>query len=140
MSAPWVSERPCLNAAGAERLRAAAVAEGARLGLRLSVAVVDAGGSLLAFHRADGAMPASAEVALGKAASAVAFARPSGELEDVLGRRPAFATIPDRIMMRGGLPLRIDGQVAGAVGVSGASPEQDEAVAAAALAALDAVP
>jgi len=128
--------RPDLTAAGAQHLLAAAVAEGRRLGLGLSVAVVDASGVLRAFNRDDGAMPASAEVAIGKAASAVYFARPSGALEDVVARRPAFATIPDRIMMRGGLPLLIDGVIAGAVGVSGATPEQDEAVAEAALARM----
>ncbi len=131
----WQSQ-PGLSVLGARRILDAAVAEAQRQGLKVAVAVVDAGGVLLAFQRADDAMPASAEAAIGKAASSVHFARPSGELEDIVAARAAFATIPQRIMMRGGLPLRIAGRVAGAVGVSGARPEQDEAVAAAALAAL----
>jgi len=131
----WQS-RPGLTAQGARRMLDAAVAEGQRQGLKVSVAVVDAGGVLFAFQRADGAMPASAEVAIGKAASSVYFARPSGELEDVVASRPAFATVPQRIMMRGGLPLRIEGVIAGAIGVSGARPDQDERIAAAGIAAL----
>ncbi len=135
----WV-RRPDLTVAGAECLLAAGRAEARRLGLNVAVAVVDAGGVLQAFAREDGAMPASAEIAIGKASSAIHFARPSGALEDVVAKRPAFASIPDRILMRGGLPVIIDGRIAGAVGVSGATPDQDEAVAAAALVALNAAP
>ncbi|MCB1890564.1 MAG: heme-binding protein [Rhodocyclaceae bacterium] len=131
----WV-RRPELTVAGAEHLLALARAEARRQGLKVAVAVVDAAGVLLAFAREDGAMPASAEVAIGKASSAIHFARPSGALEDVVAKRPAFASIPDRILMRGGLPVMIDGRIAGAVGVSGAAPEQDEAVAAAAVASV----
>ncbi|MCB1914576.1 MAG: heme-binding protein [Rhodocyclaceae bacterium] len=128
---------PSLTADGAQCLIDAADAEARRMGLALSLAVVDAAGVLLAFRRSDGAPPASADAAIGKAGAALAFGRPSGELEDALASRPALATLGGRTMMRGGLPLRVGGGVAGAIGVSGARPEQDEAVAIRALAAME---
>ena len=116
----------------------AALADGRARGLAVSIAVVDAAGVLLAFARLDGAIPMSADVAIGKARAAAAFERATGQLEDSVAQRPALASIPDCILMRGGLPVVLEACVAGAIGTSGASADQDEAISAAALSAIGA--
>src|SRR6201987_3626357 len=83
-----------------------------------AIAVVDRAGDLLAFLRMDGVRPDSADPAIGKARTAARLERPTAEIEDNINRgRTAF--VPAGIMsLRGGVPVRVDGQVAGAVGVA----------------------
>mmetsp|Transcript_20701 Transcript_20701/g.33470 ORF Transcript_20701/g.33470 Transcript_20701/m.33470 type:complete len:149 (-) Transcript_20701:146-592(-) len=122
----------------------AGVAEATKLGFKVCVAVCDAGGHVLALQRMDGVMPVSAEVALGKARSAVMFARETKLLEGSVngekssGAERAALLSSGHLLMEGGVPI-IDpahGKIVGAVGVSGVLPAQDAAVAKAAAASL----
>lgn len=111
----------------------AAVECGRGLGVAINVAVVDAGGNLLAFRRDDGAFLPSGRIARDKAWTAAGFGAPTGALYDALAPEPAvLAGItgqPGVAAFPGGLPLRDQGDIVGAIGVSGASAQQDEACA-----------
>ncbi len=136
--ATYVATAPFLTAAGARAVLDAALAEAARIGVPQCVAVVDAGGHLLAFGRSDGARTGSISVALTKAISAATRLRPTGEE----GGGDALTTIrlalaADRVTgMAGGLPVVVGGTTVGGVGVSSGTTDQDLAVARAGLAAL----
>ncbi len=95
-----------------------------------AIAVVDAGGNLVYLERLDNTFPAAAEVAIKKANTAATFKAPSSKLENAInGGRQALITV-GHTFLQGGIPLIIDGQVVGAVGVSGsASAQQDEDMA-----------
>ena len=102
------------------------------------IAVVDDGGNLMALERLDGTFAAGANVSIGKARTAVLFKRPTKFFEDVIrnGRTPMVA-LDDFTPLQGGVPIVVDGQVVGGVGVSGAtSAQQDEELALAGAAAL----
>lgn len=101
-----------------------------------SIAVVDAGGHLLLFERLDGSFPASATVAIEKAKTAALFKFESKKLEDAInGGRDALITV-GYTFLQGGVPITYNGQVVGAVGVSGAkSADQDREIATAGAAA-----
>lgn len=103
----------------------------------VSIAVVDANGDLLAFRRLDGASLASIDISQGKARTAARVRRPTKTLADaVAGGSTVLLSAPNIILMQGGLPISVNGVWLGAVGVSGATSEQDEQVAAAGIAAL----
>lgn len=95
-----------------------------------SIAVVDAGGHLLLFERLDASFPASATVAIEKARTAALFRFESKKLEDAInGGRDALITV-GFTFLQGGVPVLYNGQVVGAVGVSGAkSADQDREIA-----------
>jgi len=144
---PLVSRgRVTLHLAGAERVVAAAKASAAEHDLRVNVAVVDDGGHLLAFARMDGARPASAVTAMTKAVAAATMREPTGPrtLPDGtvnvhlnLALEHAAAAGGARVTtLQGGVPIVVDGQVVGAVGVGGATGEQDKAIATAGVSAL----
>ena len=119
------------------RLLAAAREEAQRHGWAVSIAVVDDGGHPLALERLDGCAPIAAYIATEKARSAALGRRDTKGYEDMInGGRTAFVSAPLLTSLEGGLPVRVDGQVIAAVGVSGVKAEQDAQVAAAALAAL----
>ncbi|MFK3724468.1 heme-binding protein [Pseudomonas monteilii] len=119
------------------RLLAAAREEAQRHGWAVSIAVVDDGGHPLALERLDGCAPIAAYIATEKARSAALGRRDTKGYEDMVnGGRTAFVSAPLLTSLEGGLPVRVDGQVIAAVGVSGVKAEQDAQVAAAALAAL----
>ena len=105
-----------------------AAAEGA---FRVVIAVVDDGGHAILLQRLDGAQWSSIDTALGKARAAVAWKRPTRLLEEsVNGGRTAFLSISQGMaLLQGGVPLEIDGQVLGAVGVSGVKATDDESIA-----------
>lgn len=106
-------------------------------GWAVSIAVVDDGGHALGLLRLDDAAPVSAEIALGKARTAALGRRDSEGYEDMINQgRTAFVSAPLPVMLTGGVVLRIDGQVIGAVGVSGVRPEQDAETARAGIAAV----
>jgi glc operon protein GlcG len=103
-----------------------------------AIAVVDPAGDLLAFLRMDSVRPASAELAIGKARTAARLQRPTEEIEDNINQgRTAFVTA-DIMALRGGVPIRVNGEVVGAVGVAGLSKQTDTGVANTAAAALTA--
>jgi glc operon protein GlcG len=144
--APVVTRnRVQLNLAGAEAILAAAKAKAAEMKLSVNVAVVDDGGHLLAFARMDGARPASGYTALTKAVTAATFRQETGPLPpkgepDVLlnlSLQAAAAAGGGKVTtLKGGVPVVIDGQVVGGVGVGGASGEQDAEIAKAGIQAL----
>jgi glc operon protein GlcG len=95
------------------------------------IAVVDDGGNLVALERLDGTFSAGANISIGKAKTAVMFKRPTKFFEDVIKNgRTAMVALPDFTPLQGGVPIMVDGQVIGGVGVSGAaSAQQDEELA-----------
>lgn len=103
----------------------------------VSIAVVDDGGHVLGQLRLDGAAPLSAHIAPAKAHSAAVGARPTKAFEDMINQgRYAFLSAPLEGMLEGGVPIVVDGQVVGAVGVSGVKSQEDAAIANAGIAAL----
>jgi glc operon protein GlcG len=105
----------------------------------IAVAVVDGAGGLLLFHALDDTQPGSQEIAVLKARTAARLHRSTKALEDgVADGRVALLTLPAVVALEGGLPIRVDGRVVGAIGVSGMGSAQDGQVAAAGLAALEA--
>ena len=103
----------------------------------VTIAIVDDGGHLLALERLDGAAPVSAYVATEKARTAAMGRRPSGAYEEMInGGRTSFLSAPLTGMLEGGVPVIVDGQVVGAVGVSGVKSTQDAQVANAGIASL----
>ena len=138
-------ERVQLNLAGAELILAAAKQKAGAGGWKMNIAVVDDGGHLLAFARMDGARPASGYTALTKAVTAATFRQetgplpPKGEPDVLLNlslQNAAAASGGKVTTLKGGVPVVVDGQVIGAVGVGGGSGEQDAEVARAGIAAL----
>src|SRR5436189_3933299 len=98
-------------------------------GYRVVIVVVDASGRMLALRRTEGAQPASDQVAIDKARTAAIFVRPSREIEKQVsdGRLGALALHGARALT-GGIPLTVDGEVVGAIGTSGETPDEDESV------------
>lgn len=135
-------ERIQLNLAGAETVLKAAKEKAASLGLKDNIAIVDDGGHLLAFARMDGARPASIATALAKATSASTFRQetgaqpPTGEPNVLLSLGLQIASGGKFTPLKGGIPIVIDGQTVGAIGVGGGSGEQDAEVAKAGVKAL----
>ncbi|SIN90185.1 glc operon protein GlcG [Singulisphaera sp. GP187] len=135
-----------LALSGARRILEGAEAKASELGLKVNIAVVDDGGHLLAFARMDGARPASGYTAITKATTAATFRQETGP-------SPRGTTTPDPLLnislqnaaaasggklttLFGGVPVLVDGQVIGGVGVGGGTGEQDAIVAKAGIEAL----
>jgi uncharacterized protein GlcG (DUF336 family) len=112
----------------ADALITAVINESKRRNWKMNVAVVDAGGNLVAFKRMDGAQYASIQIAEHKARTAVRFRRETKLLEDAIQKFAYIATLDDVIASRGGIPLVVDGKIIGALGCSGGTGSQDEAV------------
>ena len=129
-------DKPCLTAADVETAMNACKAEAQKNKWNVSIAILDEGGYLLAFHRMDGAAPISAEVAIGKAHTSAMTKRPSKFFEDRVKERPAFVTFPAGLLIQGALPIMYKGECVGAIGVSGVQSFEDEQVAQAGVAAL----
>lgn len=122
----------------ANRILDAAQTEAEHNGWNVVVAVVDDGGHPLALRRLDGAAPMGSYVATEKARSAALGRKETRVFEDMInGGRTAFLSVPVLAgTMTGGVPVLVDGQVVGAVGVSGVKPDQDAQVAQAGVAAV----
>lgn len=127
-----------LSAIDVKKILAGAEAEALANNWAVTIAVVDDGGHLLALQRLDGAAPISAHIAPAKAHTSALGRRESKVYEDIINNgRTAFLTAPLIAgMLEGGVPVLVDGQVVGAVGVSGVKSEQDVQVAKAGIAAL----
>ena len=132
--------RRTLTLEAARVAMSASEAEARRGGWRVVIAVVDDGGHPILVQRLDGAQLSSIDTAIGKARAAVAWKRPTRLLEEsVNGGRYAFLTISQGMaLLQGGVPVEIDGQVLGAVGVSGVKASDDEVIATAGVNALKA--
>lgn len=132
-----MNSKPVLDAADVKALLAAAEAEALRQGWAVTIAVCDDGGHLLGLLRLDGAPPISAQIAPGKAQTAALGRRESKAYEDIVNQgRTAFLSAPLAAMLEGGVPIVAQGQVVGAVGVSGVKSSEDAQVARAGIAAL----
>lgn len=105
-------------------------------GWNVVVVVVDQGGHPILLERMDGTQTASVEIALAKARSAAAFRRPTRVLGQWVSGNVALLNLPGLVPIEGGLPLVVEGQVVGAVGVSGATAQQDGQAAQAAAEAV----
>jgi glc operon protein GlcG len=134
-----------LNLAGAEKALAAAKQKAEKMRLQVNIAVVDDGGHLLAFARMDGARSASASTAMTKAVTAATFRQATGSLPpkgpaDILLnlslQNAALASGGKITTLQGGVPIVVDGQVIGALGVGGATGEHDAEIAKAGIEAL----
>jgi uncharacterized protein GlcG (DUF336 family) len=121
----------------AKKMVAAGEAEARQHGWNVAIAIVDASGGLILFHKLDETQPGSIAVAQGKARAAALFKRPSKLLEEAIaGGKQGFLTVEGIVPMQGGLPVIVDNKVIGAVGVSGVTSAQDEQVAQAAIKGL----
>ena len=122
----------------AKRIAAAAEAKANANQWKVVIAVLDDGGHLVYLQRADGTQFGSIEVAIGKAYSAIAFKRPTKAWEERLaeGRLGFLSFSKDFVLIEGGLPLALNGEIIGSIGVSGVQSSQDGEIAAAGAAAL----
>jgi glc operon protein GlcG len=129
-----------LDQAGAQMVLKAAKESAQQRNAPSAIAVVDAAGDLLAFQRMDGVRPASANLAIEKARTAARLQRPTAEIEDNINQgRTAFVTA-DIVALRGGMPIGVNGEVVGAIGIAGLSKETDTEIANTAAAALSPSP
>ena len=118
---------PAVNTATAKKIAAGVLAECQKNKWNVAVAVVDPYGSLVYFERMDNTQYASMDIAIGKAKAAATYRRPTRAFADVINKGgPATATLPGVFASPGGLPIMVDGNVTGAVGVSGVTGDQDE--------------
>ena len=127
-------EKKSLTIDGAKKVIASAVAYAKKNNAPGGViAVVDEGGNLMALERLDGTFAAGANISIGKARTAVLFKRPTKVFEDIIKNgRTAMVDLPDAYFtpLQGGIPIIVEGQIVGGVGVSGAmSAQQDEELA-----------
>jgi glc operon protein GlcG len=119
-----------LTVVEATRILEAARVEAEKNQWAVTIAVVDDGGHLLALLRLDGCAPIGAYIATEKARTSALGRRESKQYEDMInGGRTAFLSAPLAGTLEGGVPVVVDGNVVGAVGVSGVKPDQDSQVA-----------
>jgi glc operon protein GlcG len=120
-----------LSLEDANKVIADAHARAVQIGVSVTAAVVDEGGHLIALGRMDGAPPLSPQIAEAKAVGAAMLLRDGGSLQKLAEDRPGFFSAVDRLVRMpmipgpGSMPVTRDGLTIGAVGVSGARPEQD---------------
>lgn len=133
-----LADKKILTLEAAKKITVAAEAEARKNGWTMAIAVVDDAGHLMHFERIDGTQTGSIEVAIAKAKTAAAFKRPTKLFEEAAKTRPAVVTLsPSAVMIEGGVPVFVGQQLVGAVGVSGATSQQDGIVAEAGIAALE---
>jgi glc operon protein GlcG len=125
-----IARKKALTLAGADIVASAAEAEATARGAKVVIAVVDAGGNLIVLRRLDDTQVASVNVGIDKARSAAVFRRPSKVLEDqVREGRVGALQLAGGVALQGGVPITVADQVVGAIGVSGETPTEDEAIA-----------
>ena len=133
-----IADEKTLTLDGARHAISAAVTQAHKNHAGGVIAVVDDGGNLMALERVDGTFAAGANIAIGKARTAALFQKPTRAFEEIIAKgRTAMVALNDFTPLQGGVPITIDGQIVGAVGVSGAaSAQQDEELAMTAAAAV----
>ena len=138
MTPTALKSKPLLDLDAVKRIAAAAEGEAQRHAWTVSIAIVDDGGHLLWLQRLDGAAPISAHIAPAKARTAALGRRESRVYEEMINQgRMSFLSAPDlHGMLEGGVPILVDGQCVGAVGVSGVKSSEDAQIARAGIAAL----
>ncbi|HEY5648087.1 MAG TPA: heme-binding protein, partial [Nitrospiria bacterium] len=127
----------------AQKAAAAAVEKCLKDGYRVSAAVVDSGGTLKALLRADGAGPHTTDSSRKKAYTSASLRRPTSEFAALIAKNPELGALRDMndeiLLLGGGFPIRIEGEVVGGIGVGGApGAKLDEACAKAGLEAIEA--
>ena len=135
IDAPDKAEKKVLTLVGARSVAAAAEAEAAKGGATPAIAIVDDGGHVLLVVRPESTFAAAADVSLGKARTAALFKKETIAFETAVnGGRYALLGVNVMTPLMGGIPIVIEGQVVGAIGISGAkSQQQDDAIARAAV-------
>lgn len=132
-----LSTKKSLNLAVIKEMVAAADAEAAKLGVQVSLAIVDEAGNLLYFQKQDKPGPHTVNFAQRKARAAAIFKRPSKAQNEALTKgNLATLNMPDAFPIQGGVPVMMGDQCLGAVGASGATGEQDEQISQAAINAI----
>lgn len=138
---PVAVTQQVISAAAVSVALEAAIAHAERIGVRINVAVADSGGNLAGFLRMPGAFLQSIDIAIDKAYTAASFGFPTSTWAGVVGDdellRIGLNQRPRLVMFGGGLPIVEGGMRIGGIGVSGGSAAQDEACAAAGIAALN---
>ena len=131
--------KSALTLDGAKKVGDAAMKYAVENNCAPSIAIVDAGGSLLYFIRPEESFSAGANVSIGKARTSAIFKKPTKDFEDTINKgRFTMTTLPDFTPLQGGVPIVVNGQVIGAIGCSGAkSAQQDEEVAKAGTAVFE---
>ncbi len=135
-----VAIKHALTLDGAKAVAAAAMKYAKENGAAPSIAIVDDGGNLLYLARPETSFAAGANVSIGKARTSAIFKKPTAFFEDTVNKgRFTMTALPDFTPLQGGIPIMHDGQIIGAIGVSGAkSAAQDEEVAKAGAAVFEA--
>jgi uncharacterized protein GlcG (DUF336 family) len=130
--------KPVLNLEDLKKISAAAEAEALRNNWAVTISIVDDGGHLLWLQRLDGAPPVSSHIGPAKARTAALGRRESKVYEDLINQgRTSFLSAPTlEGMLEGGVPILVQGQCVGAVGVSGVKSSEDAQIARAGIAAL----
>lgn len=119
-----------LQLAQARTLIAKATSAAQGLKAHVCIAVADAGGTLVAFDRMDGAAPGCTASAIAKAHAAAIYRAPTGVFMDMVnGGQPAVAALPEMVAIGGGVPVARDGEFYGAIGVAGSSIENEVTIA-----------
>ncbi|MBA2351259.1 MAG: heme-binding protein [Burkholderiales bacterium] len=122
--------RKVLSLDDAKKIAAGAEAEARRNNWLVIVAIVDDGGHLVYLQRLDGAQFGSIDVAIAKAHAAIAFKRPTKAWEDLVNQgHVRYMGLPGSLPLEGGLPLIVDGEIVGAIGVSGVKSHEDAQIA-----------
>lgn len=132
-----LADKKVLTLDAAKKIAVAAEAEARKNNWNVVIAVVDDGGHLVYLQRIDGTQTGSIDVAIGKARTSAAFKRPTKVFDELAKTRPSITSIsPNAVLLEGGVPVVVGGQVVGAVGVSGVTSQQDAQIAEAGIAAL----
>jgi glc operon protein GlcG len=133
-----MKSKAVLTAEDVKKILSAAEAHAVKNAWAVTIAVTDDGGHLLGMLRLDDAAPLSSHIAPAKAKTAALGRRDSGAYEEIINKgRTAFLTVPFiEGMLEGGVPVVVEGQVVGAVGVSGVKSSEDADIARAGIAAL----
>ncbi len=134
-------EKKALSLEAAKKIAAAAESEARNNKWNVVIVVVDEGGQLLYLQRMDGTQYGSVDVAIKKARTSSAFKRPTKVFEDAIaGGRNAIIALDGTLPLEGGLPLTYQGQIVGAIGVSGVTSQQDGQIAKAGVESLATAP
>lgn len=132
-----LSDRKALTLEAAMKIAAAAEAEATKNNWNVSIAIVDEGGHLILLHKRDNTQYGSIDISIQKAQTAAGFKRATKVFEDAIaGGRTAILGIEQVLPLEGGVPLVFNGQIVGAIGVSGVTAQQDGVVAKAGADAL----
>lgn len=129
--------KPVLNLDDVERMLFAARDHALANNWAVSIVVVDDGGHKLGMLRLDGAFPLTAEIAASKARCSALGRWETGKLEQTINQgRYSFLSLTEQVLVEGGIPIVVEGQVVGAMAVSGVQSEQDAEIARIGIAAL----